>query len=100
FAEFNEPLFLSMFCVVANCDFLFTMGDFTYSELFHQYIKYRNDMVSKGVDEDSHRNVTEMALMKFANYSLYYNQSSDISRQKAKHYANKICRNRKRSNNL
>lgn len=100
FAEFNEPLFLSMFCVVANCDFRFTMGDFTYSELFHQYIKYRNDIVSKGVDEDSHRNVTEKALMKFANYSLYYNQCSDISRQKARHYADQICRNRTWSNNL
>lgn len=100
FAEFNEPLFLSMFCVVANCDFRFTMGDFSYSELFHQYIKYRNDIVSKGVDEDSHRNVTEKALMKFANYSLYYNQCSDISRQKARYYADQICRNRTWSNNL
>ena len=100
FAEFNEPLFLCMFCVVANCDFRFTMGDFSYSELFHQYIKYRNDIVSKGVDEDSHRNVTEKALMKFANYSLYYNQCSDISRQKARHYADQICRNRTWSNNL
>lgn len=100
FAEFNEPLFLSMFCVVANCDFRFTMGDFTYSELFRQYIKYRNDIVSKGVDEDSHLNVTEKALLKFANYSLYYNQCSDISRQKARHYADQICRNRTWSNNL
>lgn len=100
FAEFNEPLFLSMFCIVANCDFRFTMGDFTYSELFHQYIKYRNDMVSKGVDEDSHRNVTEKALVKFANYSLYNNQCSDIPRQKARHYADQICRNRTWSNNL
>lgn len=100
FAEFNEPLFLCMFCVVANCDFRFTMGDFSYSELFHQYIKYRNDIVSKGIDEDSHRNVTEKALMKFANYSLYYNQCSDISRQKARHYADQICRNRTWSNNL
>ena len=100
FAEFNEPLFLSMFCVVANCDFRFTMGDFTYSELFRQYIKYRNDIVSKGVDEDSHLNVTEKALLKFANYSLFYNQCSDISRQKARHYADQICRNRTWSNNL
>lgn len=100
FAEFNEPLFLSMFCVVANCDFRFTMGDFSYSELFHQYIKYRNDIVSKGVDEDSHRNVTEKALMKFANYSLYYNKCKDIPRKKARHYADQICRNRTWSNNL
>ena len=100
FAEFCEPLFLTMFCVVASHDLRYMMDDFTYSDLFHQYIKYRNDMVSKGVDEDSHRNVTEKALMKFANYSLYYNQCSDISRQKARHYADQICRNRTWSNNL
>ena len=100
FAEFSEPLFLTMFCIVASHDLRYMMDDFTYSDLFHQYIKYRNDMVSKGVDEDSHRNVTENALMKFANYSLYYNQCSDISRQKARHYADQICRNRTWSNNL
>lgn len=100
FAEFSEPLFLTMFCVVASRDLRYMMDDFTYSDLFHQYIKYRNDMVSKGVDEDSHRNVTENTLMKFANYSLYYNQCRDISRQKARHYADQICRNRTWSNNL
>lgn len=100
FAEFSEPLFLTMFCVVASHDLRYMMNDITYSDLFHQYIKYRNDMVSKGVDEDSHRNVTENALMKFANYSLYYKQCSDISRQKARHYADQICRNRTWSNNL
>ncbi len=100
FAEFSEPLFLTMFCVVASHDLRYMMDDFTYSDLFHQYIKYRNDMVSKGVDEDSHRNVTEMALLKFANYSLFYNQCNDIPRQKARHYADQICRNRTWSNNL
>ena len=100
FVEFSEPLFLTMFCVVASHNLRYMMNDFTYSALFHQYIKYRNDMVSKGVDEDSHRNVTENALMKFANYSLYYNQCRDISRQKARHYADQICRNRTWSNNL
>lgn len=100
FAEFSEPLFLTMFCVVASHDLRFMMNDFTYSDLFHQYIKYRNDMVSKGVDEDSHRNVTEKALLKFANYSLYYNKCKDIPRKKARFYADQICRNRLWSNNL
>ena len=100
FAEFSEPLFLTMFCVVASHDLRYMMDDFTYSDLFHQYIKYRNDMVSKGVDEDSHRNVTEKALLKFANYSLYYNKCKDIPRKKARHYVDQICRNRLWSNNL
>lgn len=100
FAEFSEPLFLTMFCVVASHDLRYMMDDFTYSDLFRQYIKYRNDMVSKGVDEDSHRNVTEKALLNFANYSLYYNKCKDIPRKKARHYADQICRNRLWSNNL
>ena len=100
FSEFSEPLFLTMFCIVASQDLRYMMDDFTYSDLFHQYIKYRNDMVAKGVDEDSHRNVTEKALMKFANYSLYYNDCKDIPRKKARHYADQICRNRLWSNNL
>lgn len=99
-SEFGEPLFLTMFCVVANHDLSYMMGNFTYSDLFRKYIKYRNDMVSKGVDEDSHRNVTEKALMRYANYSLYYNDCNDIPRQKARHYADQICRNRVWSNNL
>lgn len=100
FAEFSEPLFLTIFCVVANHDLSYMMDDFTYSTLFREYIKYRNDIVSKGVDEDSHRNVTEKALMKFANYSLYYNSCNDIPRRKARYYADQICRNRMWSNNL
>lgn len=100
FSEFGEPLFLTMFCIVASQGLRYMMDDFTYSELFHQYIKYRNDIVAKGVDEDSHRNVTEKALMKFANYSLYYNDCNDIPRKKARCYADQICRNRTWSNNL
>lgn len=98
--EFNEPLFLSIFCQVAHWDIKYMTGNFSYSDLFHEYIKYRNDIVSKGVDEDSHRNVTEKALMKYANYSLYYKNCNDIPRQKARFYADQICRNRTWSHNL
>lgn len=98
--EFNEPLFLAMFCIVAHRNIHYVTKDFTYSELFHQYIKYRNDNVSKGVDEDTHRNVTEKALLKFASYSLYYNNCNPIPRKKARHYADMICRNRTWSNSL
>ena len=98
--EFKEPLFLSMFCMVAHRNIRFLFGHFTYSDLFHEYIKYRNEIVSKGVDEDPHRNVTEQALMQFANYSLYYNKCDDISRKKARHYTDLICRGRMWSNSL
>lgn len=98
--EFNEPLFLSMFCQVARGDMKYMTGKFSYFDLFHEYLKYRNDIVSKGVDEDSHRNVTEKVLMQFANYSLYYKDCNDIPRRKARCYADQICRNRTWSHNL
>lgn len=80
--EFKEPLFLYMFSIVVSNDINYTLDNFTYSGLFHQYIKYRNEKISKGVDEDFHRNITEMALMKLANYSLYYKGCGDVPRQK------------------
>ena len=98
--EFNEPLFLSIFCIVAHQNIRYLMSNFTYSNLFHQYIRYRNDIVSKGVDEDPHRNITEKALMKFASYSLYYNGCNGISREKARYYTEQICKNRTWSNCL
>lgn len=98
--EFNEPLFLSMFCFAAQRNLRFLAGKFTYSDLFHCYIKYRNDNVSIGVDEDPCRNVTEKALVKFANYSLYYKGCGDMPRQKARYYADQICRNRTWSKSL
>lgn len=98
--EFKEPLFLYMFCIVVSNDINYTLDNFTYSGLFHQYIKYRNEKISKGVDEDFHRNITEMALMKLANYSLYYKGCGDVPRQKARWYADQICRNRVWSKSL
>lgn len=98
--EFNEPLFLSMFCYAVQRDPRFLSGNFTYADLFHCYIKFRNDNVSVGVDEDPRRNVTEKALMKCASYSLYYKGCGDMSRQKARHYADQICRNRTWSKSL
>ena len=80
--EFKEPLFLSMFCMVAHRNTRFLFGHFTYSDLFHEYIKYRNEIVSKGVDEDPHCNVTEQALMKFANYSLSITTNAMIYHEK------------------
>lgn len=98
--EFNEPLFLSIFCIVAHQNIRYLINDFTYSSLFRQYIRYRNNIVSKGVDEDPHRNITEKALMKFASYSLYYNGCNGISREKARCYTEQICKYRTWSNSL
>lgn len=98
--EFNEPLFLSVFCSAIYSEGSYSRDDFSYSNLFRQYIRYRNEVVSKGVDEDPYRNVTEKALLKFAHYSLYYTGCKTIPRQKARHYADQICRNRTWSHSL
>ncbi len=92
--EFTNPLFLSIFCQVVSQDYSFTKRNFSYIELYRKYIGYRNITVSDGVDEDPHRNVTGKFLDKLAMYSLFYNSCQDVPREKARFYANQICRNR------
>ena len=92
--EFMNPLFLNIFCQVVSQDFNFIKHDFSYIELYRKYIGYRNIIVSDGVNEDPHRNVTEKLLDKLAMYSLFYNSCQDVPREKARHYADQICRNR------
>lgn len=98
--EFKNPLFLNIFCQVVSQDFSFIKRDFSYIELYRKYIEYRNIVVSDGVDEDSHRNVTGKLLDKLANSSLFYNSCQDLPREKARLYADQICRNRTWSNSL
>lgn len=98
--EFKNPLFLNIFCQVVSQDFSFLKGDFSYVELYRRYIGYRNIIVSDGVDEDSHRHITEKLLDKLAKYSLFYNSCQGIPREKARLYADQICRNRTWRNSL
>lgn len=98
--EFKNPLFLSIYCQVVSRDFSFIKPDFSNIELFRKYIGYRNVIVSAGVDEDVHRNVTEKLLDNLAMYSLFYNSCQDVSREKARLYADRICRNRTWHNSL
>ncbi len=94
FREFTNPLFLNIFCQVVSQDFSFMKRDFSYIELYRKHIGYRNIAVSNGVDEDPHRNATGKLLDKLAMYSLFYNSCQDVSREKARLYADQICRNR------
>ena len=98
--EFNEPLFLSIFCEVAQNNYGLVLQSISYSELFRLYIQSRNESVSKGVDEDPHRNVTQRFLSKIAGYSLYYKDCEDVPRTKARQYSNQIVRNRTWSSSL
>ncbi|WP_301062743.1 serine protease [Phocaeicola sp.] len=98
--EFTNPLFLNIFCQVVNQDFSFMERDFSYIELYRKYIGYRNITVSDGVDEDPHRNVTGKLLDKLAMYSLFYNSCQDVPREKARFYADQLCRNRTWSSSL
>lgn len=98
--EFNEPLFLSIFCEVAQNNYGYVLQPISYSNLFKLYIQSRNESVSNGVDEDPHINVTQRFLSKVAGYCLYYNACEDISRTKARQYSNQIVRNRSWSSSL
>lgn len=100
YKEFNEPLFLSIFCQVFQHNQFIDEGRLTYSLIFRLYIYFRNNIISEKVDEDPHLNVTYKYLDKLANYSLYYKHCLDIPRNKARHYASQFCRNRKWSESL
>ena len=100
YKEFNEPLFLSIFSQVFQYEKLNYVNELTHSEIFRLYIYFRNSVISNKVDEDPYLNITYRYLDKLANYSLYYKQCSDIPRDKARHYSNQICRNRKWSESL
>ena len=98
--EFQNPLFLSIFCDVAQYNSINCYSKCSYSDLFRLYIKSRNEIISKRVDEDPHRNITQRFLSKAAGYSLYYKDCADISRDKVRCYSNQISRNRVWSKSL
>lgn len=98
--EFHEPLFLRIFCEVVSKDRSLLLRDFSYIELYRRYIQVRNKIVSEGVDDDAHRNITGKLLDKIAMYSLFYNECQNTPRDKARHYADQICRNRTWKNSL
>ena len=58
YKEFNEPLFLSIFCQVFQHNQFIDEGRLTYSLIFRLYIYFRNNIISEKVDEDPHLNVT------------------------------------------
>lgn len=98
--EFQNPLFLSIFCEVAQYESIDYYSNCSYSDLFRLYIKSRNEIISKRVDDDPHRNITQRFLSKAAGYSLYYKDCADIPREKARFYSNQISRNRVWSQSL
>ena len=100
YKEFNEPLFLSIFCQVFQHHRFIDEERLTYSMIFRLYIYFRNSVISEKIDEDPHLNITYKYLDKLANYSLYYNHCLDVPRDKARQYANQLCRNRKWSESL
>lgn len=93
-AEFSQPLFLRLFCEVAQSNRSLIHQDISLTSLYFLYVQQRNIIISDGVDEDAHRNVTTQLLLKIANYSLFYNSCEDTPRKKARIYADQICRNR------
>ena len=100
YKEFNEPLFLSIFCQVFQHNQFIDEERLTYSMIFRLYIYFRNSVISEKVDEDPHLNITYKYLDKLANYSLYYKHCLDVPRDKARQYANQLCRNRRWSESL
>ena len=98
--DFKNPLFLKIFCQAAQKFGINHIIDTPRSILYGYYISVRNTAVCRNVDEDDYRNITIKFLMDVAKYSLYYSHCFPIPREKARMYADRICRNRTWRSNL
>lgn len=98
--DFKNPLFLKIFCQAAKTFGLNKVVDSPRSNLYGYYVWERNAEICRKVDEDEYRNITIKFLMDVANYSLNYGHCLPVPREKARMYADRICRNRTWSNNL
>lgn len=98
--DFKNPLFLKIFCQAAKNFGLNKVVGSPRSNLYEYYVWERNFEICHKVDEDEYRNITMKFLMDVANYSLNYGHCLPVPREKARMYADRICRNRTWSNNL
>lgn len=98
--SFKNPLFLKIFCQAAKNFGINKVVNSPLSNLYRYYVWERNTEICRKVDEDEYRNITMKFLMDVANYSLNYEHCLPVLRDKARTYADKICRNRTWSNNL
>ena len=89
--EFSNPLFLRIFCVSYKMIPAVKRRDITKPNLFWLYIYERNKKIIDIVEEDPYKNVTAAYFRKLANYSLYYGNCNDVSRDKARMYSQQIC---------
>lgn len=99
-SDFKNPLFLKIFCQAAKSYGINNVIDSPRSNLYVYYILEKNADICRKVDEDEYRYITIKFLMDLANYSLNYRHCLPVPREKARIYADRICRNRTWSNNL
>lgn len=100
YREFKKPLFLKIFCESFYSLSYEQRMDINILQLYDLYFKKRNNEVSKMVDEDPRKQITNKLLYRLGERSLLSFECSDIPRDTAIKVANKICRNRQWSENL
>lgn len=98
--DFKNPLFLKIFCQAAKNFGIKKVVGSPRSNLYIYYVLEKNAEICRKVDEDEYRDITIKFLMDLANYSLNYGHCLPVPREKARTYADRICRNRTWSNNL
>ena len=98
--DFKNPLFLNIFCQAARTFGVDEVLKVPRSVLYEYYVSEKNAEICRKVDEDEYRNITLKYLMSLAKYSLNYEHCLPVPHEKAREYADRICRNRAWSNNL
>lgn len=98
--ELKNPLFMKIFCQAFYRLKEDERNAADRLKLYHHFLAVRNEKVCDIVDEDKHRNIAEEYVRKLCAYSIFYRCGSLVSRQKARQYADQICRGRFWSNNL
>lgn len=100
YPELHNPLFMNIFCNAYPLLGYISDDKKLHEKLYQLYVLNRNQAVTELCDEDPMKNISWDYLLRLANYSLYYHNCQDIPRQKARMYADRICRRPLWSNNL
>lgn len=89
-SDFNNPLFLSIFCQAYRNYKPESGKPLTRLGIFSTYLTVRNESISVLTDEDPNRNITLNAVRKLAEYSVFYNNCNNVKRLVAHRICNRI----------
>lgn len=96
----SNPLCLKIYCTTYYKIRIEERRKIDILKIYRKYIEYRNEEISRHVDEDPQLNVTGNFLYRLASRSLFDYKCADLDRREARRIANRLCHNRTWSNSL